>query len=163
MGELGLDVRLLLSQLVNFALMALVLYRLLHKPLLAALDARSRRVQESIDKAKQADQMLLEMEQRYQSEIERAQHDAHDIVEQGTRTAEQQHQEILAAARDEAQQIISRAQAQAQRELELGEVALRQEIVDLSIAAASQVVGQSLNETEHRRLIEEFLSQVNPS
>jgi F-type H+-transporting ATPase subunit b len=162
-GELGLDVRLLLSQVVNFALMALVLYRLLHKPLLAALDARARRVQESIDKAKRADQMLLDMEQRYQSETERAKNDAHDIVEQGTRTAEQQHQEILVAAREEAQQIISRAQAQARRELELGEMALRQEIVDLSIAAASQVIGQSLNEPEHRRLIDEFLSQMSSS
>ncbi len=163
MGELGIEPRLLLSQAVNFALMAFILYRLLHKPLLAALEARAKRVQDSVDKAKQADQMLLEMQDRYTSEIERAQRDAHEIVEQGTRTAEQQRQEILAAAREEAQQIITRAQAQAQHELELGQVALRQQIVDLSIAAASQVIGQDLGESEHHRLIEEFLTQVTSS
>ena len=161
MGELGLDPRLLLSQVVNFALMALILHRLLHKPLLAALDARARRVQESIDKSRQADQLLQEMRQRYASELDLAQRQAHDLVEQGTRTAEQQRQEILAAAREEAQQIITRAQAQAQRELELGELALRQQIVDLSIAAASQVIGQSLDQQAHHRLIEEFIAQVS--
>jgi F-type H+-transporting ATPase subunit b len=162
-GELGLDLRLLLSQAVNFGLMAFILYRLLNKPLLAALEARAKRVKDSIDRANQADQLLAEMKQRYASEIERAQRDAHQIVEQGTRAAEQQRQEILAAARDEAQQIITRAQAQAHRELELGEVALRQEIVDLSIAAASQVIGHELDEPEHHRLIQEFLTQVTSS
>ncbi|NLT74550.1 MAG: F0F1 ATP synthase subunit B [Chloroflexi bacterium] len=160
MGQLGIDPRLLLSQAINFALMAFILYRLLHKPLLAALDARAKRVQESMAKAKEADLLLQQMQERYASEIERAHQEAHEIVEQGSRSAEQQRQEILAAARDEAQQIIARAQAQAQRELELGEVALRQEIVDLSIAAASRVIGQELDESKHHRLIQDFLEQV---
>ena len=163
MGELGLDPRLLLSQIVNFTLMVLILHRLLHKPLLAALEARAKRVEESLAKAKAADELLATMQQRYSDEIDRAQREAHDIIEQGTQAAEQQRQEILAAAREEAQQIITRAQTQAERELQLGEIALRQEIVDLSIAAASQVIGQDLDEAEHRRLIEEFLAQVGAS
>lgn len=163
MGELGLDPRLLLSQVVNFALMILILHRLLHKPLLAALEARAKRVQDSLAKAKAADELLATMRQRYSDEIDRAQREAHEIIEQGTQAAEQQRQEILAAAREEAQQIITRAQAQAERELQLGEIALRQEIVDLSIAAASQVIGQDLDEAKHHRLIEEFLTQVGSS
>ena len=163
MGELGLDPRLLLSQIVNFALMVLILHRLLHKPLLAALEARARRVEESLAKARAADELLAAMQQRYSEEIDRAQREAHDIIEQGTQSAEQQRQEILAAAREEAQQIITRAQTQAERELQLGEIALRQEIVDLSIAAASQVIGQDLDEADHHRLIEEFLAQVGAS
>jgi F-type H+-transporting ATPase subunit b len=163
MGQLGLDPRLLLSQVVNFALTALILHRLLHRPLLAALEARARRVRETIEKAEQADNVLEDARQRAASDLGRAQREAHEIVEQGTRTAEQQRQEILAAARQEAQQIIARAQAQAQREIEQGELTLRQEIVDLSIAAASQVVGQALDEQAHRRLVEEFLVQVTGS
>jgi len=162
-GELGLDPRLLLSQIVNFTLMILILHHLLHKPLLAAFEARAKRVEESLAKAKAADELLATMQQRYSEEIERAQREAHDIIEQGTRAAEQQRQEILAAAHEEAQQIITRAQAQAERELQLGEIALRQQIVDLSIAAASRVIGQDLDEAAHHRLIEEFLTQVGAS
>ena len=163
MGELGLDPRLLLSQIVNFTLMILILHRLLHKPLLAAFEARAKRVEESLAKARAADELLAAMQQRYSEEIDRAQREAHDIIEQGTRAAEQQRQEILAAAREEAQQIITRAQEQAERELQLGEIALRQQIVDLAIAAASRVIGQDLDEAVHHRLIEEFLTQVEPS
>jgi F-type H+-transporting ATPase subunit b len=163
MGDLGLDLRLLLSQVVNFALVAFILHRLLHRPFLAALAARAQRVRETVERREQADRLLEEMQARYRNEIERAHREAHAIVEQGNRTAEQQRQEILAAAREEAQQIITRAQTQAQREIEQAELDLRQEIVDLSIAAATQVVGQALDEPDHRRLIEEFLSQVTAS
>ncbi len=161
MGELGLDLRLLLSQAVNFVLIALILHRLLYKPLLANLEARARRVQEGMEKAEEADRLLAEAQARYKDEIERAHREAHEIVEQGTRTAEQHRQELLAAARDEAQQIIAHAQAQAQREIRQGQIALRQEIVDLTIAAASRVIGESLREEEHHRLIEEFLAEAS--
>jgi F-type H+-transporting ATPase subunit b len=160
-GELGLDLRLLLSQAVNFVLIAIILHRLLYKPLLANLEARARHVQESMQKAAEADRLLAEAEARYKAEIERAHREAHEIVEQGTRTAEQHRQEILAAVREESQQIIARAQAEAQREIRQGQIALRQEIVDLTIAAASQVIGKSLPEEEHHRLIEEFLTEAS--
>ena len=161
MGELGLDLRLLLSQAVNFLLIAFILHRLLYRPLLANLDARAQRVREGLAKAAEADRLLAEAQARYNAEIERAHREAHEIVEQGTRTAEQHRQELLAAAREEAQQIIARAQAQAQREIHQGQIALRQQIVDLTIAAASQVIGKSLQEEEHHRLIEEFLAEAN--
>ncbi|MGI6367531.1 MAG: F0F1 ATP synthase subunit B [Anaerolineae bacterium] len=163
MAELGLDLRLLLSQLVNFTLLILVLYWLLHKPLMAALDARTKREQETLDNNAESNRLLADMEQRHKDSVEQARNEAHDIVEQASRTAEQQRQEILVAARDEAQQIISRAQQEAQHERELAEIALRQEIVDLSIAAASRVIGQGLDDATHRRLVEEFLDQVSSS
>ncbi len=161
MGELGLDLRLLLSQAVNFLLIAFILHRLLYKPLLANLDARARRVQEGLEKEAEAERLLAEAQERYKEEIERAHREAHEIVEQATRTAEQHRQEILAAAREEAQQIVARAQEEAQREIRQGQIALREEIVDLAIAAASQVIGKSLPEEEHHRLIEEFLSEAS--
>jgi F0F1-type ATP synthase membrane subunit b/b' len=38
---------------------------------------------------------------------------------------------------------------------------VRAEVADLALAAAARVVGETMNEQRERRLVEEFLGQMN--
>lgn len=160
MQKLGIDLGLLLSQIVNFGLMVVLLYFVLYKPILARLQSRSQRIQQGLDDAERAKQMLAEAETRAQEEIERARREAHEIVEQATRAGEQQRQEILAQARQEAHVLIQRAQQQAQRELLEGQVALRQDVVNLSIAAAMRLLQAELDDEKHHALVQRFIEEA---
>lgn len=160
MKELGLDLGLLISQAVNFGLLALVLYFLLYKPILSKLEERARRVQKGLADAAAAEKLLAEAKARHEEELEQARREARDIVERGNRAAEQQRQEIIAHARQEAHELILRAQQQAQRELQEGQLALRQEVVDLAIAVASRLLQENLDEEKQHRLIQEFIDDL---
>lgn len=161
MKELGIDLGLILSQVVNFGLLLALLYLFLYKPVLGKLEERAQRIKKGLEDASQAEKLLAEARVRYQEEVERARQEAREIVERAVRLGEQQRQEILAQARQEAHELIFRAQQEAQRELQEEKLALRQQMVDLSIAAASRLLEANLDQETHHRLIEEFLAEVD--
>ncbi len=160
MKEFGLDVGLLLSQMVNFGLLVFLLYILAYKPLLRKIEQRAARIKKGLDDAEHAEQMLAEAEEHYRSELQQARQDAREVVERATRSAEQQREEILAQARQEAHDLILRAQQQAQREIQEGQIALREQVVQLGIAIAERLLQEELDPEKHRRLIDAFLSEV---
>ena len=161
MKELGIDLGLLVSQAVNFGLLLALLYFLLYRPILGKLEERARRIRKGLDDANQAGNLVAEANARYQEETERARREAREIVERATRVGEQQRQEILAQARQEAHELISRAQQEVQRTLQEEQIALRQQVIDLSIAAASRLLEENLDQEKHHRLIEEFLAEAD--
>lgn len=160
MQQLGLDWGLLLSQIVNFGLIVGLLYLLLYKPILAKLDERARRIRQGLEDAEEAERVRDQAQRHYQEEIERARREAREIVEQATRAAEQQRQEILAHAREQAHALVIRAQQQAQREIQEGQIALRQEVVNLSIAAAARLLQRDIDDEQHHALVEEFIREA---
>jgi F-type H+-transporting ATPase subunit b len=155
-----LDLGLLLSQLVNFGLLVGALYLALYKPLMGRLQQRADKIRKGVEDADLADRLLADAETHYQTETDHARRDAREIVEQANRTAEQQREEILAQARQEAHEVILRAQQQAQREIQEGQVALREQVVDLGIAAAGRLLRESLDDAQHRALISQFIDDL---
>ena len=160
MREFGLDLGLLISQMVNFGLLALLLYIVAYKPLLRKLEERARKVKKGADDAERAEKLAAEAEEYYNGELERARREARDVVERATRGAEQQREEIMAQARQEAHELIMRAQQQAQREIQEGQIALREHVVELGLAIASRLVEHELDAETHRKLIDDFVADV---
>jgi F-type H+-transporting ATPase subunit b len=157
---MGVDLGLLVSQIVNFGLLLLILYLALYKPVTRKLEERAQRIQKGLADAEASKALLADAEARGKEQVEQARREAREIIEQATLSAEQQRQEILTQARQEAHDLILRAQQQAQRELEQGRVALQQEIIDLAIASASRVLEEELDGPKQRQLVEQFITQV---
>lgn len=160
MKELGLDLGQLISQAVNFGLLALILSLALFKPMMAKLRERAARIQEGLDDAAQAELALGNAETRANEELDRARREAREIVEQATHRGEQQRQEILAAARQEAHELMDRAAHQAERDEINLRASLRNEMIDLALAAASRLVERDLDDDKHRQLIDQFIDHA---
>ena len=160
MEEIGLDLGLLISQIVNFGLLVALLSIFLYRPVLDKLQERSRRIEQGVEDAERAQTRLEEAEAHYEQELERARQDSQEVLERATRNAEQQRQEILLKARQEAHEIVLRAQQQAEREMQEREIERRQQVIDLAMAAASRLLEEELDERKHRHLIEEFISEA---
>ena len=62
----GFDVRIFLSQIISFVIVALLLKRFAYKPILAVLEERRQRIAEGLLNADKIKQQLAEAEQRYQ-------------------------------------------------------------------------------------------------
>jgi F-type H+-transporting ATPase subunit b len=158
--ELGLDPGLLISQIVNFGLLAVLLYVLLHKPILSMLQERAKRIKKGVEDAERAGKLAADAETRHAEELERARTEAREVIERATLNAQQERQEILAQARQEAHELILRAQQQAQRQSQEEELTRRQQMIDLAIAAASRLLEENLDEQKQHQLIQEFLAEV---
>ena len=160
MEALGINLGYLISQIVNFTLLAVLLYFLAYKPILRMLDERSARIKQGLDDAEQASRRAAEMEKEFEQRLADARKEGQEIVAQATQMSEKARQEILATAREEARAQVDKAKEEISRERDLAMAELRQQVADLSLSISEKVIGESLDQQRQRDLIAEFLEQT---
>jgi F-type H+-transporting ATPase subunit b len=69
-------------------------------------------------------------------------------------------EEILGKARTEAQELVAKTEGEMEALRRQALAGAQDEIVELALAAAGKVVGETLDEKAHRRLIQEFIAEV---
>ena len=135
-----------------------VLKRFAWPPLLKATVDRERRIQKLLDEAelrnKQA-QSLLEEHQRLLAESRTK---AHAMIVEAKQIAEKERAVAMERTLQEQQQLLERARRDIAGERDRAIAELRQEAVDLSLAAASKLIGQRLTSETDRKLVEEYLA-----
>ena len=160
MEALGINLGYLISQIVNFTLLAVLLYFVAYKPILRMLDERSARIKQGLEDAESASRRAAEMEQEFEQHLAEARKEGQEIVAQATQMSEKARQEILATAREEARAQVEKAKEEISRERELAMSELRQQVADLSLSISEKVIGEALDQQRQRDLIAEFLEQT---
>jgi F-type H+-transporting ATPase subunit b len=109
MESLGLDIKLLVAQIVNFAILFFVLKKVLYKPLIKVIDDRNKKIAESLENSQKIETKLAKIEEK---EIE--------IMNRARDKAKKEREELLVLADSEKNQIIDEAKSAAKREVEKG-------------------------------------------
>src|SRR6184192_3424782 len=131
----SINTGLIFWTVVVFAILLALLWRFGWPALLKTVEDRERRIQQQLEDA------------------ERARAEAARLLEE--------HKRTIAGAKAEAQEIVARAKAVADKERETLLARARQrEAVDLSIAAASKLLEAQLDSETNRKLVIEYLAQL---
>jgi F-type H+-transporting ATPase subunit b len=157
---LGINLGYLISQIVNFTLLAVLLYFVAYKPILRMLDERSARIKKGLEDAELASQRASAMEQEFEKRMTEARKEGQEIIAQATQMSEKARQDILDKAREEARAQVEKAREEISRERDLAMAELRQQVADLSLVISEKVIGSTLDEQRQRQLIAEFLEQT---
>ncbi len=160
MEALGINLGYLISQIVNFTLLAVLLYFVAYKPILRMLDERSARIKQGLEDAESASRRAAEMEQEFEQRLAEARKEGQEIIAQATQMSEKARQEILESARQEARAQVEKAKEEISRERELAMSELRQQVADLSLSISEKVIGESLDQQRQRELVARFLEQT---
>ena len=160
MGKLGINPYLLVSQIINFGLIAFLLARFLYRPVLNALQNRTARIQESIENAEQVKQQLARAQQDYEAQLARARQEAAQILAQANERAQVQAREVVSNAQAEAERIKAEAHQQAEQEREQLLRGLQGQLANLVTQTASTVIGQELRNGGHERLIQQSIADL---
>ncbi len=87
-------------------------------------------------------------------------HGAAEIIEGAGRSGEQLRAELRARADEEARRITDNARREIEAERRKAIDSVRAEVADLVVAATERVVGETLDDQRHRKLIESAISSV---
>jgi F-type H+-transporting ATPase subunit b len=152
---------LMIWTLVAFAITLVVLQRLAFPKIAEALDKRRRAIDESIDAAiktkAEADQLLEE----YRARLKEAREQADDIVARSRRAAEAHQEEAKASAKQYREELMQSTRKDIENETRRALDEIRKEVAGLTLIATEKVTRKSLDDEDHRRLIEEALSDVD--
>jgi F-type H+-transporting ATPase subunit b len=158
-ADLGINLPVLIAQLVNFTILLVVLRLVAWGPLTKMLDERRERIAESLSAADQAKAQAAESERQIQDQVEASRREGQALVAQAQEISARIQAEARTQAQADADAMLGRARNEIQLERDQAIADLRKEFADLTIAAAEKVINQSLDRGQHRRLIDEALAQ----
>jgi F-type H+-transporting ATPase subunit b len=160
MEALGINLGLLIVQIIAFTIVFLTLNAWVYKPMLDMMETRKQKIAQGLEDARVAAEARANAEKEAAKIIADAQAEASKIVRDATERAEAAGKDVKAAAEAEAAK--AREAALAEVELERARILgdLRGQIASLAIAAANKLVGEALDERKQRALLDEFFSGV---
>lgn len=160
MEQLGINIGLLASQLVNFILLALLLYLVLYKPVLRMLNERKERIARSMADVDAAREAAAKAQLEYDRKVAEAQRKAQEIIAAAAQTGEKAKADIVADAHREADRIKQDAIADAEQQKVRALADVQTQIAGLSMMATERVLGQAMDEKTQRQLISSFLADL---
>jgi len=159
MGALGINVPSFIAQVVNFLILFGLLYLVAYKPVLKMLDDRSNKVKSSLEQAEVIRAQAEKAQEDFKVQIAEASKQGQLVIERASKTGDEIRDKAKAEAQVEAEALITRAKAEIRRERDEVIDELRKEFADLTILAASKVIGKSLDKTTHREMINQVLEE----
>ena len=155
------EIGLMIWTLLAFGFSFLILRKLAFPRIAEALDKRRRAIDESIEGAartkREADELLAE----YRARLKEAREQADDIVARSRRAAESMQDESKADAKRYREELMESTRRDIETETRRSLDQIRKEVANLTIVATEKVTRKSLDDEDHRRLIEEALSEAD--
>jgi F-type H+-transporting ATPase subunit b len=145
---------------VFFALMYL-LKKFAWPPLLKATVEREKRIQALLEEAEQRNKEANALLVEHEKLLADTRAKAHSIVAEAKSAAEKERALAMEKTRQEQEELLERARRDILAERDRAVVELRREAVDLSLAAASKLIGERLTSETDRKIVEQYLAGVD--
>jgi F-type H+-transporting ATPase subunit b len=156
----SVDLGLMFWTIMTFGFLLFVLGRYAWKPMLGALDARERGIQEAIDEANRQREEAQRLMAEHREQLADARRQAQQMMGEGREAADRLRKELEQKARDESASILEAARREIARERDAAVEAVRREAVDVALAAASRILAERLDGQRDRQLVESFIDQL---
>ncbi len=160
MEALGINLGLIILQIIAFIIVFLTLNAWVYRPMLNMMETRKQKIAQGLEDARVAAEARADAEKQASKIIGEAQTEASKIVAEATERAANAGKDVKATAEAEAAKArdAAIAEAEVERNRVLGD--LRGQVASLAIAAANKLVGATLDENKQRALLDEFFSGV---
>ncbi|EKE19010.1 MAG: ATP synthase subunit b [uncultured bacterium] len=159
-NALGLNVKILLAQLINFGVLVFVIYKFAYGPIMKVLDERQAKIEKGIDDAMEAGKKLVEIEEKEKSVLSEARKEAQEIIKKAQDVAEGSKAQIIEETKQEAVKIMQNTQKKIEQEREkiMGEV--RGEISGLILAVTEKIIDEKMDGEKDKKLVENMISDI---
>jgi F-type H+-transporting ATPase subunit b len=160
-GPLTVEFGLMFWTVIVFLLLLLILRKFAYPALIGAVEAREKALEEQIAEAERARveaEALLAEHKKLLAEGRTA---AHALLVEARTTAEKERALAMEKTRLEQDELLARARRDIATERERAIAELRREAVDLSLAAASKLIGERLTADTDRKLVEQYLASLS--
>jgi len=151
---------MILVQLISFLVLMAILSRYLFSPLSNFIEKRRKNIQDTfslINEEKEKASSLMESAEKRLKETE---NEAKRMVERAIKEGEALKTEIIKKAKEEGERISEKLITSAKEEIRREKQAAIKDISRLSIAIASKLLKESIDEKRQVALLEEFIGDI---
>ena len=154
MDFVTIDVWTMIFTWGNLLILFLLVKKFLFKPVNQMLEQRAKQIEEDSQGAAKA------LREEYERQLSEARETAGEIIQSANHKATLRSEEILNEAQTKAGEMLKKADAQIAKERQKAMNEMKDDISDLALTAARQILGREINSADHERLIEEFIENA---
>ena len=158
--ELGIDLKVVIIQALAFLIILIVLWRFVFGRIGGILENRRQDIHDQNQRIEETERQVGELKSELQTRLSGIEDEAKARLQAATDEASVEREKIVEEARRDAEGQIERARREIERERELAFAELKGQVADLAVAAASRVIEANLDADRHRKMIDDFISQL---
>ena len=150
----------LIGQLIAFTIFVIFCMKYVWPPISGALADRQKKIAEGLDAADKAARDLETVKSQIKDELKQARSQATELLEQANKRSSEIVKEAQDKARAEAEKIMASAQAQIAQDAARAREVLRADVAQLAVVGAERVLGASVDQAAHKKLLAELANDL---
>jgi len=147
-------------KVVNFGILAVGCFFIARKPVAQFFSSRAKSIEDEIQELEQkkadAEKKLAEYQAKFKNLDQESKQIVADYIQQG----EEAKTRILAEAEAQAEKLEDMAKRNIEQEFKSAKATLQQEIVELAMEKAEEVISTSISSEDQDKLVDEYLKKV---
>jgi F-type H+-transporting ATPase subunit b len=152
---------LMIWTLLIFLFTMYVLSKVAFPRIQEALEKRAAAIRENIEAAERQRQEADKMLEEYRARLKEAREQADDIMARSRKAGETAKAELAAEGKQRREELLAAAKRDIEAETRRALEEIRKEVASLTVLATEKVTRKSLDDADHKRLIEEALGEVD--
>ena len=160
MDALGIDLKLLIAQIVNFGILFFLLSKFAYKPIVAMIEERQKKVEQGLKDAEAAAKSRGEAELDAEKVREQAYKDANEILKNAKDAANLEAAEIVKKSSEQADRIMKTAKEEAASSKSKVLTEAKSEISGLIISALDKIVGKEIDNAQKEKLTAKAIKEL---
>lgn len=158
--KLGIDWKILGAQIINFLILAFVLYKFVYHPVLDMLEKRSKTIESGLSAAKKSEERLAEIERLAQQRMSETQREIGALLEKSRADAEFMKKDILATAQTQADDLVTRTRLQIAEEKEKLLAEVKAEVTTLIVKLTGKLLDREFAAPDQKRLTDALTNEM---
>ena len=163
LDALGINLKDLIFAVANFLILVLILGKFLYKPFLGILEKRKQTIEDAFTNAEATNRKADEKYEAYTKKLARAEAESRELLKNARLKADDHANMIVAEAQAEAARIKLQAEKEAVREKEKALREVREQIGQLAILAAEQILEKEVAAEGQEEIIDRVLEKAGTS
>lgn len=157
---MDINLGVVIASIINFYIFYFILKKFVFSKTQEVIEGRRKEVEIALEKAKAEEKRALQLKEEHKTNMEKYREEGAKLVEAFKVKADTVYSETVEDARKESMLIRERAMLDITREKQKAEKEIKTEIIDLSLRFAQKALEKEIDEAEHKRLIDDFITKV---
>jgi len=156
----GVDWKLLIAQLVNFAIVVGVLWWFALKPLTKTMQKRNDEISKEVSDAQAATERLEEVEKEVKDKLNATKGEAANILELAKQQADRAKQETVDKTKEEVAKLIAKAKEQIASEKDTMISEVKGEVSNMVVVALEKILSEGISKDLDKKYITKVLKEL---
>lgn len=154
------NIQLFITHFIGFLIAVWILKKYAWGPLLNLLDERREKIKTEFDNIDAGKAEVEKLTAEYDAKLREIDNERRQKLTEAVNEGKKIADEMKTAAQQEAKQIHAKERDELDRDVAKAKVTLKDDMVNMTVAAASKIINEKLDDAKHRELIARFIDGV---